>query len=119
MRIAKGFVTLGGGSLMMLISKFLSIEMRIEHPISKCHEIEMIRSDSVIAFFERSSLKPCRGDEDLCVFRFVIVGAYERYGASEHGEAKSFKSINPRLPSKVAIFRHLLQNGVINALQPL
>lgn len=48
-----------------------------------------------------------------------ILGAYERCGASEHGEAKSFKNTNPGLPSKVAIFRHPLKNGVINALQPL
>ena len=67
----------------------------------------------------RVGLSQNGGIKALDGYRFLILRAYERYGASEHGEAKSFKSINPRLPSKVAIFRHLLQNGVINALQPL
>ena len=56
---------------------------------------------------------------DWVKYILAILGAYERYGASEHGEAKSFKNTNPGLPSKVAIFRHPLKNGVINALQPL
>ena len=94
-----------------------TFKTRFRCVFKNAHDLFLVRLGCVLGVDELPASPVRRGLAQVAAFH-CLTRECERDGTSESGQEKSFKNTNPGLPSKVAIFRHHLQNGVINALQP-